>query len=40
MKKIVISLLLLFTLSGAQAQIGTGFGVNMFLSGLHSYGSV
>ena len=32
MKKIVISLLLLFTLSGAQAQIGTGFGVNMFLS--------
>ena len=32
MKKIIISLLLLFTVVGAKAQIGSDFGVNMFMN--------
>ena len=32
MKKIVLSLLMVFTLAGAHAQIGTDFGVNMFMT--------
>ena len=32
MKKIIISLLLLVTFTGAKAQIGSDFGVNMFMT--------
>ena len=32
MKKIIISLLMLVTFTGARAQVGTDFGVNMFMS--------
>lgn len=32
MKKIIISMLLLFTITGAKAQIGSDFGVNMFMT--------